>query len=77
MNEFLTKIVYAILESTENFQIKQENQDNLTVYTILTAGEAVGKVIGKDGKVINAIRTLCRIKALPTGQRVLVKVDKI
>jgi len=76
MKDFIEKIVLSILES-DNFKIIEEKQENLLIYTILVSEEEIGKIIGKDGKVINSIRTLCRVKATKIQEKILLKVDKL
>jgi len=77
MIDFLKKIVSLIVEDQEKLQIVEKPENNLVVYTILVPETEIGKVIGKKGKVINAIRTLARLKAFKEGKRVLVKIDKL
>jgi predicted RNA-binding protein YlqC (UPF0109 family) len=74
MEEFLAQIVASIVEDPSTVRIEKEEADNLDIYTIFVPGEEIGKVIGKEGKVINAIRCLARLKAMKTQQRILVKV---
>lgn len=52
----------AVIDEATNTQIL-----NITVHP-----EDMGKVIGKGGKIITAIRELVRIKAIKLGQRVKV-----
>lgn len=75
MKDFLEKLVSYIVPEGALFKIEENLSDNLTTYTILTAEEEIGKIIGKEGKVISAIRTLCRIKASREQKRILIKVE--
>lgn len=77
MKDFLKKIVSAILENSENFEIKEEEENGIASFTILVPEIEVGKIIGKEGRTINAIRCLSRLKASQNQQRVQVKVDKL
>ena len=74
MIEFLTKIVSAIVDDPQTIKINLEEGDGLLIYNIFVPESEVGKVIGKEGKVISAIRSLARLKALKSQQKVLVKV---
>lgn len=76
MKDFLEKLVSYIISEGVSFKIEEKTLDNLTVYTIFTAEEEIGKIIGKGGKVISTIRTLCRVKAVKEQKRVLIKVER-
>jgi predicted RNA-binding protein YlqC (UPF0109 family) len=75
MQDFLKKIVSSIVENPEEIEIASEKNNNVSVYTILVPDTEVGKIIGKGGKVINAIRCLAKLKALKDQERVLIKVE--
>lgn len=75
MKDFLKKIVSAIVERSEEVEIKETVENGLTIYTIGVPQNEVGRIIGKEGRVINAIRSLARLKALKTQERVLIKIE--
>lgn len=75
MKDFLNKIVSAIVEDPGSFEIKVEEKEGETDYTILAPEGEVGKIIGKEGKVITAIRCLARLKAIRNQQKVFIKVE--
>ncbi|HUV72190.1 MAG TPA: KH domain-containing protein [Clostridia bacterium] len=75
MKDFLLKIVAVIVDQPEKIEIQEETDNNLRIYTLLVPEEEIGRVIGKGGKVINAIRCLARIKGIKNQEKVLVKVE--
>lgn len=77
MKEFLEKLISFIVTEETEFEIKEDfsEPENLTVYTIFVPENEIGKVIGKGGKVISAIRTLCRIKAVKENKRIILKAE--
>ncbi len=77
MKDFLEKLVSYIVTEGVSPKIEEELSEGLIIYKIFVPEEEIGKIIGKEGKVISAIRTLCRIKAAKEQKRVLIKVDKI
>lgn len=77
MKEFINNLVSLILPENVNFEIKEEPSEDLTVYTILVPEEEMGKIIGKEGKVISAIRTLARLKAAKEQKKILIKADRL
>ena len=52
-----------------------EGSDSLTIYHIHTAREDVGRVIGKNGKIIHAIRTIMRAAASKQGLKIAIEVE--
>jgi len=75
MKDFLKKIAAAIVENPDQIEISSEEGEGATAYTILVPESEVGKIIGKEGRVISAIRCLARLKALKSQQKVLIKVE--
>lgn len=75
MKDFLKKIAAAIVENPDQIEISSEEGEGAVIYTILVPESEVGKIIGKEGKVITAIRCLARLKALKSQQKVLIKVE--
>lgn len=75
MKDFLKKIAVAIVENPDQIEISSQEGEGAIIYTILVPESEVGKIIGKEGKVITAIRCLARLKALRSQQKVLIKVE--
>lgn len=75
MKDFLKKIVNIIVEDPKKVEISSEENNGAIIYTIFVPEEEVGKIIGKEGKVVTAIRCLARLKALKNQEKVLIKVE--
>ncbi len=54
--------------------ISTDTEDGATLVKISVADEDTGKVIGRQGRVIKAIRTLCRAAASRNGAAVEVEI---
>ena len=74
MKQLIEYIVSNIVNHPENVTIVEEETDDkdTTKYLIKVDPEDVGRVIGKQGKVIKAIRQIIRIAAIQKGTRVIV-----
>lgn len=77
MKEFIQYLVSLILSEDINFEIKEELSEEITIYTIFVPKEEMGKIIGKEGKVISAIRTLSRLKAAKEQKKILIKAEEL
>lgn len=74
MKELLEYIIPNIVNNPDEVEITEETTDGLTVLRIKVNPEDMGRVIGKSGKVIKAIRQIARIIALKKGVRVDIDV---
>lgn len=58
VEDFLNKYIKKIVQFPDSIQIeKTMSANNLCEIVILAKGSDVGRLIGKDGKMINAIKT--------------------
>lgn len=62
----------TIPEST--LDVQEEEQDGLVRFTISAPQELMGKIIGKGGKNINAIKNVLKIRAIKENKKVEVDV---
>jgi uncharacterized protein len=59
--EFLKFIITSIVKNTNDIEIEQKDDELGTLLMLKLNKEDIGSVIGKDGKTINAIRTILRV----------------
>ncbi|KKT40600.1 hypothetical protein A3K29_04275 [Candidatus Collierbacteria bacterium RIFOXYB2_FULL_46_14] len=74
MKQLIEYIVSNIVNHPESVSVSEEATEDkdTTKYLIKVDPEDVGRVIGKQGKVIKAIRQLVRIAAIQKGTRAIV-----
>lgn len=74
MKQLIEYIVSNIVNHPENVVVTQEITDDkdLTKYLIKVDPEDVGRVIGKQGKVIKSLRQIIRIASIQKGTRAIV-----
>jgi hypothetical protein len=78
MKDALLEIVSAIVENQDAVEIKEETQEDGTLNFVVTvAKEDMGRIIGKNGKVIRAIRTVMKIPAIKNNTRIFVTLSEI
>ena len=61
--ELVEYIAKSLVENPAAVSIKETHGSNVTVLELHVDREDMGRVIGKDGRVANAIRTLVRVAA--------------
>lgn len=77
MKELLTTIVAGLVENKDAIEItvSEPNEDGIIVYHIQVAPDDMGRVIGKQGRIAKAIRTVMKSASVRANQRILVEID--
>ena len=74
MTELLEFLVKALVEDPEAVEVEELEEDGDLVYEITVAEGDLGRVIGKGGRVANAIRTIAKAAAVRIDRRVIVDI---
>ena len=74
MKELVEYIAKSIVEKPEEVKVTETAGEDGVNLRLEVAPEDMGKVIGKQGRIIQAIRTLVRVVAVRAGTRAVVKV---
>jgi predicted RNA-binding protein YlqC (UPF0109 family) len=75
MNDLLTTILKNITTKPDAVSVVMAPEGDVELYTISVDPDDVGRVIGKSGKVIRAIRSLCHVAAVHAQKKVRVHLD--
>jgi len=74
MTELLEFLVKALVEDPAAVVVEELEEDGDLVYEISVAEDDLGRVIGKGGRVANAIRTIAKAAAVRLDRRVIVDI---
>jgi hypothetical protein len=72
MKDTLSFIVSQLVDHPDAVVIDESQEEDRTIFTIHVAPEDMGKIIGKSGRIIRAIRDL--VKLMATKNRTYVDV---
>jgi len=77
MKELLITIVSRLVDYPEEISVEvaEPNEDGTVVYTLYVAESDKGRVIGKQGRIAKAIRTLMRTAGTRQGEKVSVDIN--
>lgn len=77
MQELLITIVKGLVENPDAVTVTVDEPDerNITVYHLHVAEDDMGRVIGKQGRIAKAIRTIVKAGAVRGGEKVQVDID--
>ena len=75
MQQLVTEIARALVDDPQAVEVQAVARDENTVLRLRVASADVGKVIGKQGRIANAIRSVVRAIANKQGRRVFVEIS--
>lgn len=77
MKELLISIVGSLVEDKSAIEVSvdEPNAEGVIVYHLHVAPDDMGRVIGKQGRIAKAIRTVMRAGAGRINQKVMVEID--
>ena len=74
MKDLLEYIIKAIVSEPDAVKITEENSDEGLLIKLEVAPDDKGRVIGRQGRVAQALRTLLRVKAAKQDTRVRLEI---
>jgi predicted RNA-binding protein YlqC (UPF0109 family) len=74
LTELLEFLVRALVEDPGAVVVEEVEEEGDLVYEITVAEDDLGRVIGKGGRVANAIRTIAKAAAVRIDRRVIVEI---
>lgn len=76
MEELITYIVRSLVDKPDQVELRGSDAgDGTRMYELKVAPEDVGKVIGRDGRTVSAIRTLLTTAAVKLAPGVKVRLE--
>lgn len=73
MTDLVKTIITPLVEHPEQVQVSESSDGSVITVEVRVAPDDMGRVIGKGGRVINAVRTV--VKAAATKQNIKVFVE--
>jgi len=74
MAELLAFLARELVDDPEAVHVDSEERDGALVLRLHVAADDRGKVIGRGGRIVRALRTILRATAVREGRRVLVEI---
>jgi uncharacterized protein len=74
VEELVTFLARSLVDRPDQVELRSQAVDGGTLLELKVAPEDVGKVIGRDGRTINAIRAVLAVAALRRGAKVRLEV---
>ncbi|MBS6599659.1 MAG: KH domain-containing protein [Clostridium sp.] len=74
MKELVEIIAKALVEKPEEVSVNEFIDGDAVILELKVAEEDMGKVIGKQGRIAKAIRTVVKAASLKSDKKVVVKI---
>lgn len=75
MKELVEFIVKSLVDNPEKLVITTEEEGEVLNIFIKADENDIGKIIGKQGKIAKAIRTIVRSAAMKLGKKVIIEIN--
>lgn len=77
MKDLLAVIAKGLVDDPDSVSVEADapNEEGTVVYHIHVAENDMGRIIGKQGRIAKAIRTVMRAAASRVDQKVAVEID--
>ncbi|HET7645240.1 MAG TPA: KH domain-containing protein [Candidatus Limnocylindria bacterium] len=74
MKEFLEYVARSLVDKPDAVWVEEDREGDETILTLGVDQEDMGRVIGRDGRIANAIRSLLRVMATRDGRHVELEI---
>ena len=74
MKELVEYIIKSLVDKPEAIDVKETQGELATIFEVRTAPEDSGKVIGREGRIVNAIRTIVKAASAKQDKKVTVEI---
>lgn len=74
LRDLVTFIARAIVDEPDKVEVSEVEGERAVVFEVRVAPEDMGKIIGKKGRVIHAVRSLVQAAAVREGKRATVEI---
>ena len=74
MNELVQFLARQLVNNPDAVEVKEVHGDTASVLELRVAKEDLGRVIGKQGRTVNAIRTILNAVASRTNRKIVLEI---
>jgi predicted RNA-binding protein YlqC (UPF0109 family) len=74
MKELVEMMARNLVDSPEEVSVNETEGDSIIILEINVSQDDIGKVIGKEGRIANAIRTIVKASAAKQDKKVTVEI---
>ena len=76
MKELIEFMARAIVDNPDEVEVTEEDGEDHIIFHLHVAEGDMGRVIGKQGRIANAMRTLLKVAAIRRGERAVLEIGQ-
>jgi len=74
MRELIEYIAKALVDNPDSVDVKEIEGGNTIIYELKVGSGDMGKIVGRGGKTVNAIRTIVTGASMKKGKRAILEI---
>ncbi|TET55125.1 MAG: KH domain-containing protein [Actinobacteria bacterium] len=74
MKELLETLAKALVDKEDEVEVSAIESEKSIILQLKVAGDDVGKVIGKEGRIAKALRTIVKASSVKHGKKAVVEI---
>jgi predicted RNA-binding protein YlqC (UPF0109 family) len=74
LKELLEYLAKSLVDHPDEVRVEETETDTTVVLELNVAKDDIGKVIGKQGRIARALRTIVKASAVKNGKRAIVEI---
>lgn len=76
MKQILSYIISSLVEEPEKVEIEESEENGIINFNVRVPKENIGRVIGKEGKIIRGIRNVMKIPAIKQNKKINISLEE-
>ncbi len=74
MKEAVEKLIKALVDETDAVEVTETPRDSAIVISVRVAGSDMGRLIGREGRTIKALRSILYAASQKNGKRFILDI---
>lgn len=74
MEELLEEIARSLVDKPDEVSVRRTEREDAVVFELRVAPDEIGKVIGRQGRLARALRSVVRAGGTRRGERALLEI---
>lgn len=74
MKELVEYMVKSLVDDPESVRVSELEGEQSVIYEVRVAPEDMGKIIGKQGRIAKAMRTIVKAACVKSGKKAVVEI---